>query len=57
MRLNLRSHLPLAFLAPSIVAEILNGRQPPDLTLKRLLYEIDLPITWSEQEQLLGFSG
>lgn len=53
----LRSHLPLAPLAPSIISEILSGRQPPDLTLKRLLYEIDLPITWLDQEQHLGFSG
>ena len=49
-----RSHLPLTFLAPSIVSTILDGRQPPDLTLKRLMYQTDLPIAWSDQRRSLG---
>ncbi|MES0385563.1 MAG: hypothetical protein ABUJ98_13375, partial [Hyphomicrobium sp.] len=49
-----RSHLPLTFLAPSIVSTILDGRQRPDLTLKRLMYQTDLPIAWSDQRRSLG---
>ena len=50
-----RSHLPLAFLAPSIVMTVLEGRQPADLTLKHLMYRTQLPIDWSLQRRQLGF--
>ena len=50
-----RSHLPLAFLAPSIVTAVLDGRQPGDLSLKQLMYRTDLPIEWAAQRQTLGF--
>jgi hypothetical protein len=40
--------LPLAFLAPDLVALILTGRQPPAMTLTSLLAE-PLPLAWSEQ--------
>ncbi|MEX1147793.1 MAG: hypothetical protein WEB93_05370, partial [Sphingomonadales bacterium] len=46
---------PLAFLAPDIVEAILNGTQPPDLTLERLTRHIVLPDGWSEQNAVLGF--
>nr|WP_295469288.1 recombinase family protein [Mesorhizobium sp.] len=46
--------LPLAFLSPRIVDAILTGRQPADLTARYLTREIDLPITWKAQEQVLG---
>jgi len=46
---------PLAFLAPDIVEAILNGTQPPDLTLERIIRHIDLPQDWSEQRVVLGF--
>jgi site-specific DNA recombinase len=42
-----------AFLAPDIVEAILAGRQPPDLTLEKVLYR--LPSDWTEQRQLFGF--
>ena len=45
----------LSFLAPDIVAAILEGRQPPDLTAKTLLCGIDLPVSWEEQRTALGF--
>jgi site-specific DNA recombinase len=49
-----RRILDLAFLAPNVTAAILDGRQPPDLTVQRLLKSPHLPISWSEQCRLLG---
>ncbi|MPY72920.1 MAG: resolvase [Alphaproteobacteria bacterium] len=48
--------LPLAFLAPDIVAAILDGRQPVELTAYRLKRLRALPRLWSEQRRLLGFA-
>jgi hypothetical protein len=47
--------IPLAFLAPDIVAGILAGTQPVDLTTESLTKRIDLPLDWTEQRMLLGF--
>jgi len=47
--------LPLAFLAPEIVEEILDGRQPVELTAARLK-RIQLPHAWAEQRRILGFT-
>jgi hypothetical protein len=49
--------LPLAFLAPSIVTAILEGHQPADLSLDRLIKRTTLALDWSAQRQQLGFSG
>jgi hypothetical protein len=50
------AHLvPLAFLAPDIVARILSGTQPVELTTEKLTKRIDLPLEWAEQRALLGF--
>ena len=46
--------LPLAFLAPDIVEAILQGCQPVDLTAARLTNQIDLPLGWGEQRELIG---
>ena len=54
-RSYVQAHLPLAFLAPSIVGEILEGRQPADLSLKQLMYRTDLAASWNSQRQQLGF--
>jgi site-specific DNA recombinase len=43
-----RSILPLAFLAPDLTAQILEGRQPRTLTLTALLAE-PLPLDWVSQ--------
>jgi len=43
-----------AFLAPDIVEAILEGRQPPELTLERLRHP--LPVSWTEQRRVLGFA-
>jgi site-specific DNA recombinase len=45
--------LECAFLAPDIVEAILDGRQPPDLTFKKLTHR--LPLSWIEQRRELGF--
>jgi hypothetical protein len=45
----------LAFLAPDLQRAILKGRQPPGLTLSRLL-ENPVPMNWADQKKYLGFS-
>jgi len=49
--------LPLAFLAPDIVAAIVEGRQPVDLTARKLERLGDLPIGWSDQRIALGIAA
>lgn len=45
--------LPLAFLAPDLVEEIVDGRQPAHLSLNRLL-SAELPKTWRDQRELFS---
>ncbi|HVY89883.1 MAG TPA: recombinase family protein [Hyphomonadaceae bacterium] len=45
----------LSFLAPDIIEAMLEGRQPPALTLRKLLDDTRLPLDWTEQRQRLGF--
>ncbi len=54
-RLKLCSgEMRLAFLAPDIVEGILDGYQPADQELERLLKGI--PISWDAQRRAFGFS-
>src|SRR4029453_15967150 len=46
----------LTLLAPDIVSAILSGKQPPDLTARRLLNNMRLPLDWNEQRRSLGFA-
>ena len=46
--------LRLNYLAPDIIAAILDGTQPAALTGSRLM-ATDLPMDWSLQRRLLGF--
>ena len=46
--------LQLAFLAPDIVEAILTGRQPVELTARRLRQIGTLPLEWERQRRLLG---
>lgn len=48
--------LPLGLLAPDIVEAILAGRQPIELTAKRLKRVGYLPVSWAEQRRVLGFA-
>jgi site-specific DNA recombinase len=45
--------LECAFLAPDIVEALLDGRQPSDLTFRKLTH--GLPLSWIEQRRELGF--
>jgi site-specific DNA recombinase len=47
--------LPLAFLAPDIVAAIVKGRQPVDLTGRKLIRLKPLPALWTDQRRALVF--
>jgi site-specific DNA recombinase len=49
--------LPLAFLAPRIVEDILAGKQPPELTTKALKALSPLPACWKKQQQILATSA
>jgi DNA invertase Pin-like site-specific DNA recombinase len=44
----------LTYLAPDIVAAIMDGRQPESLTRRALLYA-NLPMDWAQQRTLFGF--
>jgi DNA invertase Pin-like site-specific DNA recombinase len=46
--------LPLAFLSPKIVSQIIAGKQPTELTAHRLSRLSGLPLAWSDQSALLG---
>ncbi len=50
----MRELMPLGFLAPRVVEAIVEGRQPPELTVIALTRRIDLSLRWSAQEQALG---
>jgi len=52
---NVKRQIGLAFLAPDIVAAILEGRQPAHLIAARLTRLYDLPLDWAEQRRALGF--
>ncbi len=45
----------LAFLAPDIITAILEGRQPPSLTPRRLMKHAAIPLDWKDQRKALGF--
>jgi site-specific DNA recombinase len=53
-RLIQSTDLPL--LAPDIVTAIVNGKNPPQLTAKKLTcLALKIPLHWTEQRKLLGF--
>ena len=47
--------LRIGYLAPDILAAILDGQQPEGLTRTKLIRWADLPIDWDEQRKALGF--
>jgi len=48
--------LRLAFLAPDIQRDILDGRQPASLNVQTFR-KIDLPLAWSQQRTALGYDA
>jgi DNA invertase Pin-like site-specific DNA recombinase len=52
----IRLRAQLAFLSPRIQAAILDGAQPPDLSLEKII-RTGAPLDWSEQERVFGFNG
>jgi hypothetical protein len=53
---ELRRAARLSYLAPDIVASILDGRQPRSLTARSLTRVPDLPVCWRKQRALFGFA-
>ena len=50
--------LRLTYLAPDIVTALVEGRQPIELTAKRLMDDTRLPLEWQAQRELLpGFAA
>ena len=49
--------IDLGFLAPDIIAAILNGTAPVDLTANRLQVVRNLPLDWPSQRQVLSFAA
>ena len=47
----LRARLPLAFLSPKLQTAILEGKQPPDLSVAKLIAS-EIPLDCTEQERL-----
>ena len=47
----------ISFLAPDIVAAILDGRQPGTLTRIKLARMTELPFDWDAQRMMLGFTA
>lgn len=48
--------LRLSFLAPDIVARLLSGEHPPEITATRLMADTRLPLDWAGQRSLLGLT-
>jgi hypothetical protein len=53
-RTYVSSVIPFALLAPDITEAILEGTQPIDLNLDRLI-NVSIPLEWVEQCSVLGF--
>lgn len=49
-----RTRAQLAFLAPAIQKEILDGRHPPELTLEKIIRK-PIPLDWDMQARIYGF--
>ena len=46
----------LNYLAPDIVAAILDGEHPVDLTANKLMADTRFPLDWRAQRAALGFA-
>ena len=55
-RRHMHQLMRISYLAPDIISAIVEGRQPADLTGRRLLRATDIPLDWAGQRQMLGFA-
>lgn len=55
-RSELVRYARLNFLSPDVVTAIVNGAQPVTLTARTLMRTANLPISWTEQRTILGFT-
>ncbi len=55
-RANLADMLRTSYLAPSIIQAIVEGRKPANLSRRQFVQTNRIPLAWSEQEALFGFS-
>ncbi len=46
----------LSYLAPDIIASIIDGKQPSGLTARALAKAASLPLSWNEQRMMFGFA-
>jgi site-specific DNA recombinase len=53
---HLQKLIRVSWLAPDIIAAILDGRHPAQLTARHLLRCADIPMDWQQQRSFLGFS-
>ncbi len=51
---HLSQLLRISWLAPDLLAAILEGRQPPTLTGRRLLRATDIPLDWAGQRRFFA---
>ncbi|MCK0103946.1 hypothetical protein [Pseudohalocynthiibacter sp. F2068] len=51
----IRTRSQLTFLSPKIQKAILDGRQPPELTLEQIIRK-PIPLDWDVQARIYGFS-
>ena len=50
--------LRLSSLAPDIITAIVDGKNPPQLTAKKLMrLALEIPVDWTAQRKLLGFQA
>ena len=50
--------LRLSSLAPDIITAIVHGKNPPQLTAKKLIrLALEIPVDWTAQRMLLGFDA
>ncbi len=52
----IRTRAPLAFLSPRIQQAIIDGTQPPNLSLAEIICS-GVPLGWAEQERRFGFEN
>ena len=53
---HLNQLVRLSYLAPDIIAAIINGTQPPELTGRQIMRKNNIPLDWPSQRIMFGFA-